>query len=858
MYMKFPSPALTFAFCGVLLSTSALAQDRSAYEQLDASVYQAGHAEASQLCANALPALTGVIQRVSNTLSHSDEKLISAETFSATIMERCGRNRDAEGLLRRVILGLQGLPPGPLISGARESLALLLESEGRNSEATDEAAAALSILEQTLPDDNESVIFARDVLAGSYQSTGNVVGAVQMRVANLRAMEKITPENARARKFSELMALGESYRSLGDERRSEDAFSRADEISSNPTEKSDLQNARLGRDMRRLLAAGQISSAIEIQLRLMKTAREVRASMLMSSSADEAKAVNQLAALYYLQGDYPKAAESFQESFRLFYDSWTRDFSRWTEQERLEFGDALVPSLANFYSFCYEHRQDHPELLMEMYNLVLWQKNMITRSMEQQRLAIRAGRDASLKEIDQGATRLRAEIAERTRRSASDPMLPQLRSALDADERNLASLLSVQGAAAKPAKPTISDLLHVLDSRDAAVEIIRFPLSDRYGPVNRMVYGALVARKDTHPEVSFLLLGDATAIEAFHVWDTAAMNVRGVVRNTTVQTPGSSFWLALEPAVKKTGHIYLSPDGILNQTAFFALKTSDGRDLIDTEFDIRPVSSTADLLAQFTALTDKTALLFGNPDFDHTDPGASVRASQPLTPAATIAAQAMWGNLSAGAENLDSTKREVEGIYDDLRREGWKAPPPYEQDRATKSALLSVQHPTVLHLATHGFFLERGRPGVSGMTLSENLMSGSGLLFAGANHTLRGEPPVQPNDDGVVSATEVLGLDLAGTELVVLSACSTGRGQQVSGGEIFGLRRAFQIAGTRGILMSLWEVSDGETANLMRSFYSEWLRTGDKFLALKLAAIRERRLHPDPYYWAGFVLYSRQ
>jgi CHAT domain-containing protein len=311
--------------------------------------------------------------------------------------------------------------------------------------------------------------------------------------------------------------------------------------------------------------------------------------------------------------------------------------------------------------------------------------------------------------------------------------------------------------------------------------------------------------------------------------------------------------------VRSTRHIFLSPDGILNQTAFLALKSGD-QYVIDTDYDIRPVSSTADLLAHSKARPDKTALLIGYPDFDYAPPDAS-RQQSPLPPASSadaVAAEAMWGDMRAGVTALAGMKREVEDIHDDLIRAGWRVPVPYEQDRAMKGVLLSAQHPAVVHLATHGFFLQQGRPAVQGMRLFDNLMSGSGLLFTGANHTMRGESRALPSDDGVLTATEVLGLDLAGTQLVVLSACDTGLGQEATGGEIFGLRRAFQIAGAESILMSLWEVNDGETANLMRIFYREWLRTGDKFLALKSAAKEERKTHPEPYYWAGFVLYSGQ
>ena len=353
MTIPIPKGMLTVACCAVLFASSARSQSQNPYEQLDTVVGQVGKTEASQICPTARPALTAVIRQLSGRLNPSDPKLISAETFAATLMPRCGRSREAEDLLHGVAARLQGLPPGLPLSTALESLAMVLTGEGRNAEAWDAAAAALSIQQQFLPDNDASVILTREALAGIYESLGNIVGGIQARLINLKALESISTADARKRKFSNLMGLGEAYRLLGDQRRSEDMYAQAEKISLEATEKSDLVNMRLGRDMRRLLIAGQVSSAIDLQLSLMKTAKEMHAELFKSPDVSlEAKGTSQLAAMYYLQGDYEKAAAAFRESFRLAYDSYTRDFPNLTEGERLEYGDSLAPALANFYSFC--------------------------------------------------------------------------------------------------------------------------------------------------------------------------------------------------------------------------------------------------------------------------------------------------------------------------------------------------------------------------------------------------------------------------------------------------------------------------------------------------------------------------
>ena len=128
---------------------------------------------------------------------------------------------------------------------------------------------------------------------------------------------------------------------------------------------------------------------------------------------------------------------------------------------------------------------------------------------------------------------------------------------------------------------------------------------------------------------------------------------------------------------------------------------------------------------------------------------------------------------------------------------------------------------------------------------------------------LRGEKPAEDLEDGVLSAYEATGLNLHGTELVVLSACETGRGQIANGEGVFGLRRAIQEAGARTILMSLWSVPDRETQELMALFYSKWLAGEDKHQALHeaemelRAKVKARYGEDRPFYWGGFILVGR-
>ncbi len=170
--------------------------------------------------------------------------------------------------------------------------------------------------------------------------------------------------------------------------------------------------------------------------------------------------------------------------------------------------------------------------------------------------------------------------------------------------------------------------------------------------------------------------------------------------------------------------------------------------------------------------------------------------------------------------------------------------------------------PRILHIATHGFFFPEPKNsfGKSGKQAafksSDDPMMRNGLLFAGANRAWTTGVPTENREDGILTASEISQLDLSETEIVVLSACETGLGANKGNEGIYGLQRAFKIAGAKYLVMSLWEVDDRATKELMTDFYRQWLKNGLKIPdAFRAAQEIAHRKNPDrPYLWAGFVL----
>jgi CHAT domain-containing protein len=199
---------------------------------------------------------------------------------------------------------------------------------------------------------------------------------------------------------------------------------------------------------------------------------------------------------------------------------------------------------------------------------------------------------------------------------------------------------------------------------------------------------------------------------------------------------------------------------------------------------------------------------------------------------------------------------------------------PWLEEMALKARLRICTSPRILHLATHGFFLpdqewdpienrrKRGTlsggagSGACGITkpVLENPLLRSGLALAGANTWCHGGSPPHEAEDGILTAEDVSGLDLLETELVVLSACETGLGEVHTGEGVFGLRRAFVLAGARALVMSLWKVPDLETRELMEDFYRRILdERRPPAEALLEAQLALKKKYPDPLCWGAFI-----
>jgi len=330
-----------------------------------------------------------------------------------------------------------------------------------------------------------------------------------------------------------------------------------------------------------------------------------------------------------------------------------------------------------------------------------------------------------------------------------------------------------------------------------------------------------------------------------------------------------AFWKKLEPYLKDVSRIFVGTDGAFFKINIGAIQLPGGGYVADS-FDLRPVFSLKDIhkdappLGQRDQTMPLTAFLAGNPTFLQKPGDIDVVAAK-RSVTETEDSSTLFRSFDYSLRQVDETRgltlsplpgseKEVLDITKLLEKKGWHTTVVTGKE-ATEDLVKSIRNPTVLHLATHGYFLSNVRSGTAGLSrsvLERNPMLRSMIFFAGAQNTLDKAPI--GSEDGILTAYEAQNLNLEGTELVVLSACQTAQGKIQNGEGVYGLQRALRIAGAKSVLISLWDVDDKVGREFMIQFYTHWLNGATKAEAFRKAQLETKKKHPLPFYWAGFML----
>jgi len=858
------------------------------------------HPEVASLLTNLgeLYRLTGVYdlaERLSQQALTNSEKALGPQNPQlgiylnnlATVYRAKGDYVRAEALIQRAVrLYSSALgPEHPDVATMMNNLGALYAQKGDYVRAELFSQQSLAIKEKALGAEHPALAPSLNALASIYYIRGEHTRSEPLyrRAFEIRA-KALGPEHPDV--ATSLNNLAAGYFDKGDYGQAEPLYQRALGINekvlgpNHPSVAMTLNNlASVYRNK------GEFARAEPLYKRALAVAEQ----SLGSEHPDTAMYLNNLANLYRMWGKAAQAVPVMARGSDISERNLSYFLTAGSEEQKLSYLATLAGETDAVLSLHTRAAPHSPEAARLALLTVLRRKGRVLDAMADSISALRRRLDpkgrAQLERLATTRSQLAALLL--GRRGQGDPAQrkAQIEKLLIDSDRQEAEISARSAEYRTQTQPvTLERIQAALSPGTALVEVVSYRPYDPQAKTGERSgaerYVAYVLKREGAP--GWAELGDRALIDAEAArFRTALMNPK---RGDVKQAARALDEKIMRPVRNLLGEervVFISPDGMLNLIPFGALVDEDDRYLAEG-YSFTYLTSGRDLLRlQVQAEGRQPAMVLSNPLYELPQ-AVGEGASQPGVP--DPGARRSMDLTQASFAPLPGTAAEGEAISAAL-----PSPHVLTGARATEAALKRVSGPVILHVATHGFFLpnqqqapEAGTRGLGlamggdvlelqRMLFNENPLLRSGIALAGANRLQGGA-----GEDGILTALEVSALDLWGTKLVVLSACETGLGQVENGEGVYGLRRALLLAGSQSQVMSLWQVSDDATRDLMVSYYKRLQAGGGRTEALRQAQLemlggarqagdaKQRGLgtqpsgvakadRSHPFFWAAFI-----
>lgn len=591
----------------------------------------------------------------------------------------------------------------------------------------------------------------------------------------------------------------------------------------------------------------------------------IREQLLGKEHPAYLSAVSNLGYIYEKTGQLDRAEPYYLASVAALHQQIIRYFPSFSEKEKLAYYGANKIYFEGFEWFCLGRFTQKPAILGELFNLRLLTKGLLFHASNRVRQRILNSNDQELilqfnewqSKKEYLAKVYQMSVQEKHQAGVN---VQELENEINSLEKVLSLQSELFPALQDTTQYTWQGIRQTLLPGEAAIEIIR--TQKKVNNVNTRVYAALIVTPKTTDYPDIVILENGKELEGKY----SKYYHNSIKLKTQDQLSYTQYWKPIADKIGGIKKIFLSVDGVYNQINVNTLYNPTTKKYVIDESDVQFVTSPKELLTRSEKPIDeiRDATLFGFPNYKNNQiskPDSSRSLSDLVIETNAIKSDSAQRFFTGeNITELPGTKVEVENIKAILRKQNI-ALHEYLFDDATESEIKKLNNPQVLHIATHGFFLsdlpksdetERSFGGIESKTIVENPLLRSGLLFAGAQESFNQRN--SQGEDGILTAYEAMNLDLDRTDLVILSACETGLGVTATGEGVYGLQRAFQAAGAKHVIMSLWKVSDEATQKLMTQFYSNWMSGQTISKAFLSAQISLREKYRDPYYWGAFIL----
>ena len=560
--------------------------------------------------------------------------------------------------------------------------------------------------------------------------------------------------------------------------------------------------------------------------------------------------INNLMILYYKKNDIPSAVQYAKESSIQAKEMMQSQFGFATEEEKAAFVSILTPRQDIIQKIALQTKNS--ELLQLGLNNQLMLKGLV---LSQSKNIIAELEELKTPKIQ----KLLTDYLQVKKQLVAEHQLPnikkrknKLQQECDALETQIVKIYSKNFAQAK-LETDWNQIKDKIKQNEVAIEFASF--ADQGLRQNMDVtYIAYLIKKNADAPI-LIELGKEKEINQILKTSKTPNNIyalRGSIAQSTKSTNIPSqelfnfIWQPLAKYLNDIEKIYFSPSGLLNRIPLGVLPYK-GKPLCST-FVLDQRSNLISLSKKVSDVPVTSFALFGDVDYNYSQ-GAVFQKTLVETYSKNWKLKTYWAPLPG-------TKKEINQLGEIIKSTNHKAII-YSQDSAGEHNFKQLNNHTtdVIHLATHGFFYNQSDSGGIIYSRSHNPMLRSGLIFNGGNRAWQNYSYKLKGENGILTALEISNMNLKDNKLVVLSACETALGDIQGSEGVYGLQRAFKMAGAEKIIMSLWKVPDAPTAKFMKLFYENWLsknqRIQQAFRNTQLSMIGDN--HP-PLDWAGFVL----
>ena len=760
-------------------------------------------------------------------------------------------------------------PTHPSVATSLNNLAELYRERGEYERAEPLYQRTLQIRQQVYGEQNEEVGLALHNLAELYREKHDHEKAVPLYERALAITEKVYGPN-HPEVATSLNNLALLYQSRGEYQRAEPLYQRALAINE---QQRGPNHPEVATSLNNLALLYQASGDLDQAESLYRRALTAFQKTLGPTHPSVATTLSNLAELSREKDNLDQAVTLQTQGHEIRERNLTLILSSGSEHEKQAYMTMVAGETERTISLHAHSGRHNSRALHLALTTLLRRKGRVLDSVTDSIATLRSRFSPEDRELLDRLSRARSQLATLTFRLPSKKdsahSLSQI-TGLEAEVRRLETAVSARSAEfrAQTEPVSIERVQAALPDNAALVELVDYrpfnpemqsqgtksdkKMSDKNWGKRRYIAYVLKARSDPQ----WTDLGEADPIdEEISRLREALSDPRRTDVKRMAQSLEQKIMLPIRKLLGVTRRVLISPDGALNLIPFGVLVDEDNHYLIE-QYAFTHVTTGRDLLRLRAQTTSRDkSLVIASPDYDRE--GTAVPVSTTTSPhspgdmRSAIFSTLRFGPLPGTIAEADVLRKLVPDVT------------VVSGAQATEASLKRVHGPRVLHIATHGFFLTDQKQdlglqsmlGYADKPLAldehrlENPLLRSGLALAGANKVQADE------EDGLLTALEVAGLDLWGTKLVVLSACDTGVGEVRNGEGVYGLRRALVIAGAETQVMSLWKVSDAATRYLMEAYYRRLMTGEGRTEALRQAKLEMlgKKWLSHPYFWASFV-----